>query len=294
MELIKPSLKPPYELLDVWTVVIPARQSNVVLNHLKSRVEEVHEIPHVKRFVPETEHDGIKHLRMIVCTVDTLPEIEDAERVVRGIIPEAVVERRQCCRYQAWTKPEAAEWSHRSGWPIMWRGNTAAVDPVLSASDVERAKRHLTRIADLARSVGEPQRNQPIVASLVDPASGEEVTTCWDERGSNPLNHSVMRVISRAAELERQKRSSTTTEKAYLCLNLEAYTTHEPCTMCSMALVHSRIARLFYIEPQESTGAIDPHSTGLCVHARKQLNWTYDAWRWTDPEVPGIEESVNA
>ncbi|ANB12024.1 Tad3p [Sugiyamaella lignohabitans] len=70
-------------------------------------------------------------------------------------------------------------------------------------------------------------------------------------------------------------------DKNYLCLNMHVYTTHEPCPMCAMALVHSRIARLIYIKPSPKTGAIEPTSgASYGVHWNKLLNWKYEAWRW--------------
>ncbi|KAA8910577.1 hypothetical protein TRICI_004101 [Trichomonascus ciferrii] len=93
-------------------------------------------------------------------------------------------------------------------------------------------------------------------------------------------------------------------ERNYLCLNLHVYTTHEPCAMCAMALVHSRIAKLFYIRSSPLTGAIEPNSgAGYGIHWSKQLNWSYEAWKWrgslqTDEEpidnVPSLNDSTNA
>lgn len=44
--------------------------------------------------------------------------------------------------------------------------------------------------------------------------------------------------------------SSLGHEQYYLCSNLHVFTYQEPCVMCAMALVHSRIERLIYMAPR--------------------------------------------
>jgi len=44
-------------------------------------------------------------------------------------------------------------------------------------------------------------------------------------------------------------------EEQYYAQGYDVYTTHEPCTMCAMALVHSRIRRLVFWKGMDKTGA---------------------------------------
>merc|ERR1712184_40909 len=65
---------------------------------------------------------------------------------------------------------------------------------------------------------------------------------------SHPLHHAVMGAISAVTEHtaaqpgEKRPRS----EEDYLCQDCEVVTTHEPCIMCAMALVHSRVRLVAY------------------------------------------------
>uniref|UniRef100_A0A2K6SVR2 Adenosine deaminase tRNA specific 3 n=1 Tax=Saimiri boliviensis boliviensis TaxID=39432 RepID=A0A2K6SVR2_SAIBB len=61
----------------------------------------------------------------------------------------------------------------------------------------------------------------------------------------------------------------------YVCTGYDLYVTREPCAMCAMALVHSRILRVFYGAPSPD-GAL---GTRFRIHARPDLNHRFQVFR---------------
>jgi tRNA-specific adenosine deaminase 3 len=91
----------------------------------------------------------------------------------------------------------------------------------------------------------------------------------------------------------------------YLCHDLELYMTHEPCIMCSMAILHSRVGSIMFRHRMPLTGGMCAEdrcvescdSNGPCrddgscgggraigLHWRRELNWCMHGWEYsTDP-----------
>ncbi|KAL9026305.1 MAG: hypothetical protein Q9196_005009, partial [Gyalolechia fulgens] len=83
----------------------------------------------------------------------------------------------------------------------------------------------------------------------------------------------------------------------YLCLNMDIYLTHEPCVMCSMAILHSRFGRVVFGEQMGRTGGMCAEvddgdiegnemrrGLGYGLFWRQELNWRFLAWQWQDED----------
>ncbi|XP_013381410.1 probable inactive tRNA-specific adenosine deaminase-like protein 3 [Lingula anatina] len=78
-------------------------------------------------------------------------------------------------------------------------------------------------------------------------------------------------------ETETKDKATENKEKTapYLCTGYDLYVTREPCVMCAMALVHSRISRVFYNTASES-GAL---GTKYKIHVQKGLNHHFEVYK---------------
>lgn len=71
----------------------------------------------------------------------------------------------------------------------------------------------------------------------------------------------------------------------YLLTRMTLFTTHEPCLLCSMALLHSRVQYIIY--------AVESAGAGGCgsiydVHEDEGLNHKFEVWHWKEA-VAGLE-----
>ncbi|EDW35788.1 GL17026 [Drosophila persimilis] len=63
----------------------------------------------------------------------------------------------------------------------------------------------------------------------------------------------------------------------YLCTGYDVYLLQEPCLMCSMAFVHSRAKRIFFLRPSDNGALV----TRFQLHAVKELNHHYEVFQFT-------------
>ena len=108
--------------------------------------------------------------------------------------------------------------------------------------------------------------------------------------------------------------------EGYLCLDLEFYLTHEPCIMCSMALIHSRAGNVVFEKRMPQTGGLTPgrglpekgpevvlgdegessresqNGLGYGIFWRSSLNWKFLTWQWVweGSVSPNVDEQWHA
>jgi len=153
----------------------------------------------------------------------------------------------------------------------------------------------MNEVVNLSSQAG--SGNLPIVTIFVDPKLDKIISVHYDKRGEfDPIKHSVMDCISQIAsdELIRRKTLNDVNVNNYLCLNYHVYTTHEPCVMCSMALVHSRISQLVYLKSSAKTGGIGKDSGHReLIHLSCALNWKFEAFQYLNEKMSKAVMVVN-
>lgn len=118
------------------------------------------------------------------------------------------------------------------------------------------------------------------------------IAKALDEQNKNILSHAALLAVRKVADMQyrdpklmvKAKRRATGDQAEpysvdgsqihaeipdYLCTQCEVFISHEPCCMCAMGLLHSRVATVTYFYPNPSIGALGSvHS----LHTTPKLN----------------------
>lgn len=148
-----------------------------------------------------------------------------------------------------------------------------------------------------AKIYGVGQANSAIISSnptkhstmlSIDSVATDFGSGHWKCTGENDrLRQSIQSKLDDCDNLKEHKLESKFSP--YLCTNYDIFVTEEPCIMCTMGLVQSRIRRLFYLDKKCTEdlksikllcypdGAIEKY----LIHRDKNLNHRFEAWRIT-------------
>jgi len=113
----------------------------------------------------------------------------------------------------------------------------------------------------------EPKTNQNGKQGFHDDSNKRKLSD--DE---NQINSKAKRpkLDASAAEYEFSQQ-----KRPYICTGLDIFVTHEPCSMCAMAILHSRFKRVFY----GLTSIRGAMGTRLSLHNHPKLNHALPAFK---------------
>ncbi|OLL24834.1 tRNA-specific adenosine deaminase subunit tad3 [Neolecta irregularis DAH-3] len=243
----------PVSAIPVYIATVPRLATKALLAQV-TRIKISHDLSHLKRFRATATVDD--ELDMLLCPVDALNK-HDLEQLISFPVREEFVPR----------DPAYVDSQYLAAsllWPLK--------NPprIVEIKDIQYIKHYIQKLSVTCKTT-----------LIVDPKSQELISSSIDSRDEHPLHHSIMNAISAVAETERIRRGGNHNQpfkpgNNYLCSGLDVFTTFEPCVMCSMALVHSRISRLFYLRSQAEGGI----ESAYYIHGRRELNHKFMSFRW--------------
>eukprot|EP00388_Colpodella_angusta_P004678 GDKJ01015152.1.p1 GENE.GDKJ01015152.1~~GDKJ01015152.1.p1 ORF type:complete len:310 (+),score=13.52 GDKJ01015152.1:232-1161(+) len=211
------------------------------------------------------------------------------------------------------TKEQAAEWS--KVWPITYRKPNW--DPIVLSSEEEQLYTQMIRTAINSGKKGSVSGESSGCGCVIIDSKNRIVADTYDRRLKHPLEHGVMRAIDEFSKLileeqgncaglgrighcpleenaddsaKRQKTIENSIEEThrprtmddqYLCQGTKVFVSHEPCVMCSMALVHSRVDLVVYANPWSVWGGLGSFEQ---LHSTTQLNHKFRVLIFTENE----------
>lgn len=133
--------------------------------------------------------------------------------------------------------------------------------------DSDKIENYVTREINIKRKyVEEAPLYYPTSLTKINLPKEESLASSAIRRGRRNNNSS-----------HKSEQTATNTEKCgpYLCTGYWAFLLMEPCPLCAMALLHSRVLRIFYGISNKTTGVL---GTKTILHAVPGLNHRYQVW----------------
>ncbi|XP_064105941.1 probable inactive tRNA-specific adenosine deaminase-like protein 3 [Macrobrachium nipponense] len=117
------------------------------------------------------------------------------------------------------------------------------------------------------RSLLENGEGEVDIATAHETVKGSASDACFGLMKTQSTRNSESKLL-----VENDQNSETV---SYICTGLDVYMTREPCMMCAMALLHSRVRRIFYRFPNPEAGALESKTK---LHILGGLNHRFEVF----------------
>lgn len=278
-----------------YVCTINPQQSRLFMAFIKTTYEHTsHLLRHLKRVKKVSVEDTTK-LKIIVCPIQDITLERLQLQIEEALSAPAPLEVCDIPTNNPMDKETNLRWS-RDFWPFVWKGNPLIqeLNELYAGFDAAKCEKYMQEVLSISRE------NDSAAVLFVDPKTDNVKAVVVDSRSQqDPMRHPIMEAIDQIAQQEVIRRSQCiVNDKAsnnYLCLNYHVYVSHEPCVMCSMALVHSRINTLVYRHAAPATGGIGKTSGDrYMIHLSCKLNWKFEAYRMTQgPSGANVCSTLN-
>ncbi|CAN9497964.1 unnamed protein product [Ophioblennius macclurei] len=293
------------ELVDAFAVpIVNKKETSRLVGQLKS-LYPLNGLLHVKRVRACKDRKSPHPLEVLVCLASDAPESKEV--TIDTLLPSDAVGHEglgqpfvvKVPAHPPLTRPQFELASQH--WPTSFHEDkqvTVALRGELF-SPHQKATMHTYMTSAVAAARAARKLGMVAVgAVMVDPATDRIIAVGHDCRGDHPLHHAIMVCIDLVArsqgggcysfdkyaacrftlpdsnELQKAPDSKESSQP-YICTGYDLYVTREPCVMCAMALVHSRIGRVFY-GVASADGAL---GTKFKIHTQKDLNHHFEVYR---------------
>ncbi|XP_057566148.1 probable inactive tRNA-specific adenosine deaminase-like protein 3 [Hippopotamus amphibius kiboko] len=292
--------------------ILDKRQTSRLLKEV-SAVHPLPAQPHLKRVRPSPDPGRPHALEMLLCLAGPAAGTRSlAELLPRPAVDPRGLGQPFLVPVPARPPLTRGQFEEaRAHWPTSFHEDRqvtrALAGRLFSAQERAAMQGHMERAVWAAQQAA-GRGLRAVGAVVVDPGSGRVLATGHDCSGAaGPLLHAAMVCIDLVAQGQGRgaydlaphpacsfvpaaappgvragcvrKLAEAEVENAdslpYVCTGYDLYVTREPCAMCAMALVHSRVRRVFYGAPSPD-GAL---GTRFRLHARPDLNHRFQAFR---------------
>ncbi|CAF0757081.1 unnamed protein product [Didymodactylos carnosus] len=268
--------------------IIDSKQTSLILKQVNEYFNW-QKYKHVKRIYCTTdEQNQQQKIEILLCrSIDTLDKIYPQEFLskyfhMNNVTTVQIPEKQPLLKWQY-------EECRKNYWPnLSYRENKYLEQEYSNKKNEINSKEEA--IIDMLKQLQTNHAVQSQHCAVVTNSEHEILVATIDYRHEHPLQHCTMIAIDLIAQMSNggcyhnrknflyEFLLSSTVEKPttnHLCNSYFIYLTHEPCMMCAMALLHSRIAKVYYLETVDY-GAL---GTKYKLHCLKKTNHRFQVYK---------------